>query len=287
MLTPLKLNQTGFFPFLDLLNSLWGHFIRKPLSGEGQIIFLGLMLFLTGLIQSPVESPDLSLFFVGFFLKLLLFDSIFMVFWSQLFHQHDEVFILMLKFEQLIIQRLMMIFRMFGTFGRCELYGRLLFDQVHKELLGLLWSFEDFLYEVKLVFGLEKSFNEEPDKFLYFLDRFVFGYFNGVNFIAKLLPDMNAPKLVNGLDQRLNVLDAVNESKGLQNNFVRKAVLKLFERCNDMVQMNAIGECLDWGYWLWTKVKPVEVLQIRGGAGHLDFVIVAMFGLRLGSCYYF
>lgn len=92
---------------------------------------------------------------------------------------------------------------------------------------------------------MEKSFNEEPDKFLYFFGRFVFGYFNGVNFIAKLLPDMNAPKLVNGLDQRLNVLDPVNESKRLQNNFVRKAVLKLFERCNDMVQMNAIGELLD------------------------------------------
>ena len=210
-----------------------------------------------------------------------------MVFWSQLFHQPDEVFILMLKFEQLIIQRLMMIFSGFRTFGRCELYGCLLFDQVHKELLGLLWSFEDFLYEVKLVFGLKKSFNEEPDKFLNFFDRFVFGNFNSVNLIAKLLPDMNATKLVNGLDQSLHILDAVNKSKRLQNNFIRKTVLKLFERCNDMVQMNAIGELLDWGYWLWAKVKPVEVLQIRGSAGHLDFVIVAMVDFWLGSCYYF
>ena len=50
MLTPLKLNQSGFFPFLDLLDSLRGHFIKKLLSGEVQIIFLGLMLFLTLLI---------------------------------------------------------------------------------------------------------------------------------------------------------------------------------------------------------------------------------------------
>ncbi len=92
---------------------------------------------------------------------------------------------------------------------------------------------------------MEKSLNKEPDKFLNFFDRFVFGNFNGVNLIAKLLPDMNAPKLVNGLDQSLNILDAVNKSQWLQNNFVRKAVLKLFERCNDMVQMYAIGELLD------------------------------------------
>jgi hypothetical protein len=92
---------------------------------------------------------------------------------------------------------------------------------------------------------LKKSFNEEPDKFLNFFDRFVFGNFNSVNLIAKLLPDMNATKLVNGLDQSLHILDAVNKSKRLQNNFIRKTVLKLFERCNDMVQMNAIGELLD------------------------------------------
>jgi hypothetical protein len=54
-----------------------------------------------------------------------------------------------------------------------------------------------------------------------------------------------------------------------------------------MVQMYAIGELLDWGYWFWTKVKPVEVLKIRGSAGHLNFVIAAMVDFWLGRWYYF
>ncbi len=153
-----------------------------------------------------------------------------MVFWSQLFHQSDEVFILMFELEQLIIQGLVMVFGGFRTFGGCELYGCFLFDQFHKEFLGLLWSFEDFLYEVKLVFGLEKSLNEEPDQFLYFLGRFVFAYFNSVNFITKLLPEVNAPKLMDGLGQRLNVLDPVDEGQGLRNYLIRETLFKLFKR---------------------------------------------------------
>ncbi len=46
-----------------------------------------------------------------------------------------------------------------------------------------------------------------------------------------------------------------------------------------MVQMNAIRKLLDWSYLLRTKVKPVEILQVRGCVSHLDFAIVTMVDL--------
>jgi hypothetical protein len=64
MLAPLKLNQSGLLPFLNLLDSLRSYLIKKSLSGEGQITFFGLMFFFASLIQSPIEPPYLGLFFI-------------------------------------------------------------------------------------------------------------------------------------------------------------------------------------------------------------------------------
>ena len=50
------------------------------------------------------------------------------------------------------------------------------------------------------VLGLKEGFNEEPDKFVYFFVRVVFGNFYWINLVADLLVEIVAPEVMDGLD---------------------------------------------------------------------------------------
>ena len=70
------------------------------------------------------------------------------------------------------------------------------------------------------ILGLEEGFNEEPDKFMDFFHGFVFGDFDGVNFVADLLVEMVAPEVVDGLDEGLDIFYSVDEGEGLGDYFI-------------------------------------------------------------------